>query len=271
MSTSSIFLGTSVLVAAAAAAAADTIEIEVGSFYFDPPFVNVSPGDTIEWQWGFGGFHNVVSGDECGASDLIFESPGQSSGTWQWQVPQAAASHYEYYCGIGGHCISGNQYGVLLVDAGEVHLVSTDGFTFVPEQITVREGDVVLFENGGGSHDVTFGENCVADGNFFSTLTNINPLAVWRVPAGTAGSVQPYFCSPHCSFGMVGQIIIEADAEPCTADVNNDNVVDVNDLLDLLAAYGNLCSNCPEDIDGSGEVGVDDLLSLLGDYGQVCP
>ena len=54
----------------------------------------------------------------------------------------------------------------------------------------------------------------------------------------------------------------------CSADVNGDGVVGVNDLLDLLAAWG---SNNPNaDVNGDGIVGVNDLLDLLAAWGP-CP
>jgi hypothetical protein len=58
----------------------------------------------------------------------------------------------------------------------------------------------------------------------------------------------------------------------CPSDINEDGVVDVSDLLALLAAWG-ACpeqSICPEDIDASPlrAVSVEDLLILLGAWGD---
>jgi hypothetical protein len=52
---------------------------------------------------------------------------------------------------------------------------------------------------------------------------------------------------------------------PCPADVNGDAVVDVLDLLAVLAAWGN--TGGPEDINGDGVVDVLDLLDLLAAWG----
>ena len=52
----------------------------------------------------------------------------------------------------------------------------------------------------------------------------------------------------------------------CNQDVDGDGIVGINDLLDLLAAWGP-CVNCPEDIDGDGIVGITDLLDLLSAWG----
>jgi autotransporter-associated beta strand protein len=56
---------------------------------------------------------------------------------------------------------------------------------------------------------------------------------------------------------------------PCPADVNGDTMVDVTDLLALLAAWGP-CPGCPEDSTGDGNVDVTDLLNLLAAWGA-CP
>ncbi len=56
----------------------------------------------------------------------------------------------------------------------------------------------------------------------------------------------------------------------CSADVNNDEIVDVLDLLDVLTDWGP-CAGCPSDVDGSGEVDVLDLLIVLTDWDKGCP
>jgi trimeric autotransporter adhesin len=52
-------------------------------------------------------------------------------------------------------------------------------------------------------------------------------------------------------------------------DLNGDGVVDVSDLLILLAAWGPCppSGDCPADLDGDGVVGVSDLLILLENWG----
>jgi hypothetical protein len=56
-----------------------------------------------------------------------------------------------------------------------------------------------------------------------------------------------------------------------TGDVNGDGVVDVMDLLALLAAWGD-CPDppdpCPADLDGNGAVNTGDLLTLLAHWGS---
>lgn len=52
-------------------------------------------------------------------------------------------------------------------------------------------------------------------------------------------------------------------------DLNGDGVVDVSDLLMLLAQWGTcpLSENCPADLNGDGAVDVSDLLILLANWG----
>ncbi|MDP7519313.1 MAG: hypothetical protein QF438_04105, partial [Phycisphaerales bacterium] len=46
-------------------------------------------------------------------------------------------------------------------------------------------------------------------------------------------------------------------------DVNGDGVVDTNDLLAVLAAWGPCESPCSEDINNDGQVDVNDVLVLI--------
>jgi len=51
-------------------------------------------------------------------------------------------------------------------------------------------------------------------------------------------------------------------------DVNDDGVVNVDDLLAVVTAWGP-CAGCPEDVDGSGTVDVDDLLEVINAWGTI--
>jgi len=54
----------------------------------------------------------------------------------------------------------------------------------------------------------------------------------------------------------------------CSNDVTADGVIDVNDILAIIGAWGGCV--CVEDINGDSIVAVDDLLAVLGSYGP-CP
>jgi hypothetical protein len=53
----------------------------------------------------------------------------------------------------------------------------------------------------------------------------------------------------------------------CIGDVDDDQDVDTEDLLDLLALWGDCPDPCPADFDGDGDVDTADLLALLGNWG----
>ena len=62
------------------------------------------------------------------------------------------------------------------------------------------------------------------------------------------------------------RFVIE-DTNTCPADLDSDDVVGVDDLLSLLAAYQ---QNSDGDCDGDGDTDVDDLLLLISAWGE-CP
>jgi hypothetical protein len=49
---------------------------------------------------------------------------------------------------------------------------------------------------------------------------------------------------------------------PSPIDVNADGVIDVDDLIAVINAWGG-CTGCPEDINGDGLVNIDDLLAVI--------
>jgi hypothetical protein len=54
----------------------------------------------------------------------------------------------------------------------------------------------------------------------------------------------------------------------CSADLNGDGVINVQDLLMVVGAFGNVGG--PEDINGDGIVNVTDLLLVIATWGP-CP
>ena len=131
-------------------ALSETHEVEVGNTYYDPQWLEVMPGDTINWT-RVQGTHDVKSGDVCGGEDGVISSPTLNSGnqTFSWTVPQDATESIEYYCSVGGHCTSGNQYGALILGGnGVVHIVTTNGFAYEPAVLSVNPL-TFQFSNGG--------------------------------------------------------------------------------------------------------------------------
>ena len=53
----------------------------------------------------------------------------------------------------------------------------------------------------------------------------------------------------------------------CLGDFDLDNFVNINDLLLLMAAWGECDAVCIEDLDGDGTVNVSDILIFLSLWG----
>ncbi len=69
------------------------------------------------------------------------------------------------------------------------------------------------------------------------------------------------------SFGFLKLEPFLACDEACVGDVNGDGARTVDDLLQILAAFG---TSDAGDVDGDGDTDVADILSLLAVYGQPC-
>jgi subtilisin family serine protease len=56
-------------------------------------------------------------------------------------------------------------------------------------------------------------------------------------------------------------------ALPKTGDINLDEVVNMTDLLVVIAQWGNCPAPCPADVNGSGIVDITDLLAVIANWG----
>ena len=66
---------------------------------------------------------------------------------------------------------------------------------------------------------------------------------------------------------LEGSITVVEEYATCESDINDDDVVNVSDLLAVIAAWGPCSGSCPEDIDGDGSVNVSDLLAVIAAWG----
>jgi hypothetical protein len=132
--------------------------------------------------------------------------------------------------------------------------------------------DGVMCVHGGvGAYDTQYLDevNLVAGNISDGTFTPSNTLAVaWRPDA------MVYYSPGNTGydFGTGDWNILTANmilCRPCRADVNGDGVVDVLDLLAVIAAWGN--TGGPEDIIPDGIVNVLDLLAVIADWGPCFP
>lgn len=111
------------------------------------------------------------------------------------------ASAAEHHVSVGGQSYSDGYYYADL--------------SFSPRQLTIQAGDTVVFDNQGGSHNVTAddgsfrcAQGCDGDGG------NGNPSpAAWHasVTFDTPGTYG-YHCQVHQGMGMTGSIIVQGEA-----------------------------------------------------------
>ena len=199
------------------AALSETYEVEVGSTYYDPQWLHVEPGDVINWT-RVGGTHNVISGEQCSSPDGVITSP-TLNGTnpfFSWTVPSDASETIEYYCSVGGHCTSGNQYGALILGGnGVTHVITTNGFAYEPAELSVNPGDTVIWEHGGGTHTVTFGEDCVSDGGLNESLSSTNAPSSGESPKSLPAA--PRTTSVHRTAGLAWSDRLKSAAIPPVA------------------------------------------------------
>jgi hypothetical protein len=73
----------------------------------------------------------------------------------------------------------------------------------------------------------------------------------------------------EAELGGVNQGIKSTWLRNLVGDVNCDGIVDIDDLFDVLAAWGpcpHVPSDCPADLDGDGIVDIDDLFGVLANW-----
>ncbi len=165
--------------------------------------------------------------------------------------------------------------------------------TLTSGMISIPEGENTLsyyrwFHNsyGDNPNTDTLVVEYSTDGIGWSSLETVGPagnevnggwvLVTWDVSAlvGTADEMQLRFTTGDVGAntqsvveaGIDGILIssIDCEDEPVVpGDVTGDGAVNVDDILAILAVFGQSCE-CPEDLDGNGVVSVDDILILLG-------
>ena len=132
----------------------------------------------------------------------------------------------------------------LLQDEGEVHTVTVDGFgtniRFVPDTLTINEGDTVRFLWSGQ----LLPHNAIEENELFNSgeaMRNVDYTYTFNY---TQSGVYEFYCEPHRDLGMLGQITVndvelnnttvETGIETKYDDVSNQN--DSKISLNLLLA-----------------------------------
>lgn len=137
------------------------------------------------------------------------------------------------------------------------HAVEGDRFSFYLL-------DFVRVWQSGGTHGAFSTQAAMS----LDTGGDAVPDGTWTIHGGDPDVPIPV---PPASYAVdfidgppaTGPAVIEIFITP--GDINLDGVVDVLDLLLLLAAWGP-CPQCPEDLNGDGLVDVQDLLILLANW-----
>ena len=87
------------------------------------------------------------------------------------------------------------------------------------------------------------------------------PEIQWSAAASYNTDDSSWLCGgPDQAFALY------TDPTPCTEDVNGDGKVNIDDLFQILGAWGT-CNDCPEDVNNDGKVNIDDLFQILGAWG----
>jgi plastocyanin len=115
------------------------------------------------------------------------------------------------------------------------HEVAVSDTVFAPSLVNAKSGDTVRWNWVEGIHTITSGSLCTPNGQFNQALSS--GFWEYNIPQDFVGSI-PYYCAPHCAFGMEGSI----DVGPFKEDINGDGIVNVGDLLAVINAWG----NCPQ-------------------------
>jgi subtilisin family serine protease len=158
--------------------------------------------------------------------------------------------------------------------------------TFGPGTFIAAPGASVLTTDRTGGDGYSGGSTTTIDGTSFASpyaagvaalVLSVNPgltpaeveqiLADSAVDRGPTGYDSQYgwgFVNAHAAVVLAG-----GGGEPCPADVDQSGAVGFDDLLLVLAGWGE-CAGCPSDVDGSGTVDFNDVLSILAAFGP-CP
>ena len=84
--------------------------------------------------------------------------------------------------------------------------VKVNGHDFDPPEVHIKANQTVRWVWVSGTHNVISGAACTPDGKFGSGTTASS--TTFEHEFKSAGSF-PYYCDPHCSIGMKGNVIVE--------------------------------------------------------------
>ena len=171
-----------------------------------------------------------------------------------------------------------------LAESGDVDL-GTDIFTFFPAIAVNRYGDAAMvFAKSLASEYASIQATARRSNDPAGTMGA--PVQLAQGNAGTEGRWGDYFdiaVDPldNATFWIIGEYVQEfPDGNKgwqtwvgtievsCPGDITGDNVVDVNDVLSVLAGFNE--SDSDSDVNGDGVTNVNDVLIVIASWGN-CP
>ena len=206
------------------------------------------------------------------------------AGPWERAVPVGSGGGRgdppNDYDGSGKCYVTGNGYDED-IDGGPTRLISpTFDLADMPEAYV---NYARWFYNDDNDTDRLLCEVSNDNGANWVTLENVSDDPGWKVMSfRIADFVAPNdqikfrFSAddnPNDSVTEAGlddfRITFFSCEDTCPADVNYDGVVDIDDLFQILGAWGT-CDDCPEDVNDDGKVDIDDIFAVLAAWGP-CP
>ena len=119
----------------------------------------------------------------------------------------------------------------LLEDEGEVHTITVDGFgsnlRFVPDTITINEGDSVRFLWSGQ----LLPHNAIEQNELFNSGEAMRNVDYTYTFDYNQSGVYEFYCEPHRDLGMIGEIIVD--------NVEQNNSTNVGDIETKTGEYTN--------------------------------
>ncbi|UCD75647.1 MAG: M28 family peptidase [Phycisphaerales bacterium] len=222
---------------------------------------DADPGWTTENEWAFG------------------QPTGQGGGSWGYPDPTSGfTGDYVYGVNLTGDYstdVGGPYYlttgAIDCTELGGTSLqfrrwLNSDYQPYVLQTIEVSNDGAnwtLLWDNGSSE----IAENAWSEQAYdMSDVADGEPAVYirWGHEVGQSGAWA------YSGWNIDDVQIVALDCnDPCPADVNGTDVVDIDDLFQVLGAWGT-CDDCPEDVNDDGVVDIDDIFAVLGNWGP-CP
>ena len=209
------------------------------------------------------------------------ENVNLQDGPWERAVPSGSGGDRgdppNDYDGSGKCFVSGNGYDED-IDGGPTVLTSPDfDLTATPDAYVSYAR---WFYNDDNDEDNLLCEVSDDNGASWTTMEDISSASGWHVVSLRVSD----FVTPNDQIrfrfsakdnpndsvteaGLDAFRITYYDCDsPCPADVDGSGAVDIDDLFQVLGAWGT-CDDCPEDINDDGIVDIDDIFAVLADWG----